>query len=64
MHLDNTLTLGSFTAVVPSALMRVAAWRRRLDWETVRGLSLLFSVIFVLIMAVVAVLALQPRTWK
>ena len=38
--------------------------RRGLDFDTVRGLALLFSVIFVLLMAVVALLALQPRTWK
>jgi hypothetical protein len=35
-----------------------------LDWEAVRGLAMLFSVIFVLIMAVVVMLAMQPRTWK
>jgi hypothetical protein len=35
-----------------------------LDLDAVRGLALLFSVIFVLIMAVVALLAVQPRTWK
>jgi hypothetical protein len=35
-----------------------------LDFDTVRGLALLFSVIFVLLMAVVALLAIQPRTWK
>jgi len=35
-----------------------------LDFDAVRGLVLLFSVIFVLVMAVVALLAAQPRTWK
>jgi hypothetical protein len=35
-----------------------------LDFETVRGLTLLFSAVFVLIMAVVALLVVQPRTWK
>jgi hypothetical protein len=35
-----------------------------LDFETVRGLALLFGVIFILVMAVVALLAMQPRTWK
>jgi hypothetical protein len=44
--------------------MRVAAWRRGLDFETVRGLALLFTVIFVLLLAVIALLAVQPRTWK
>jgi hypothetical protein len=45
--------------------MRVAALGRRgLDFDTVRGLALLFTVIFVLLMAVVALLAMQPRTWK
>lgn len=63
MHLDNTLTL-SIQPSVPSALMRVAAWRRPLDFDTVRELAVLFSVIFILLMAVIALLALQPRTWK
>jgi hypothetical protein len=35
-----------------------------LDFDVVRGLALLISVIFVLLMAVVALLAMQPRTWK
>jgi hypothetical protein len=35
-----------------------------LDWETVRGLALLFTVIFVLILGGVAMLAMQQRTWK
>jgi hypothetical protein len=35
-----------------------------LDFDTVRGLAVIFSVIFVLIMAVVALLAMQPRNWK
>jgi hypothetical protein len=35
-----------------------------LDFDTVRGLALFFSAIFVLIMAVVALLMIQPRTWK
>jgi hypothetical protein len=35
-----------------------------LDFDTVRGLAVLFSVIFILLMAVIALLAVQPRTWK
>ena len=35
-----------------------------MDFDTVRGLALLFSVVLVLILAVVALLAAQPRTWK
>jgi hypothetical protein len=35
-----------------------------LDFETVRGLALLFCVIFVLLMVAVTLLAMQPRTWK
>jgi hypothetical protein len=35
-----------------------------LDFDAVRGLALLFTVIFILLMAVVALLAIQPRTWK
>jgi hypothetical protein len=35
-----------------------------LDFDTVRGLALLFTVIFVLLMAVVALVAIQPRTRK
>lgn len=35
-----------------------------MDFDTVRGLALLFSVALVLILAVVALLAAQPRTWK
>jgi len=35
-----------------------------LDFDVVRGLALLISVIVVLLMAVVALLAMQPRTWK
>jgi len=35
-----------------------------LDFDVVRGLAVLISVIFVLLMAAVALLAMQPRTWK
>jgi hypothetical protein len=35
-----------------------------LDFDTVRELAGLFSVIFLLLLAVIALLALQPRTWK
>jgi hypothetical protein len=35
-----------------------------LDVDTVRGLVLLFGMIFLLVMAAVALLAVQPRTWK
>jgi hypothetical protein len=35
-----------------------------LDFDAVRGLILLFSVIFLFVMAVVALLAVQPRTWR
>jgi hypothetical protein len=35
-----------------------------LDFESARGLTLLFPVIFLLTMAVVALFAGQPRTWK
>jgi hypothetical protein len=35
-----------------------------LDFDTVRALAVLFTIVFVLLMAVVALLAAQPRTWK
>jgi hypothetical protein len=35
-----------------------------LDVDAIRGLILLFSMIFFLVIAVVALLAVQPRTWK
>ena len=35
-----------------------------MDFDSVRGLAVLFTIIFVLLMAVVALLAAQPRTWK
>jgi hypothetical protein len=35
-----------------------------MDWETVRALALVASIVLVLIVAAVALLAAQPRTWK
>jgi hypothetical protein len=35
-----------------------------LDFDTVRSFALLFGVLFVLILAAVALLAVQPRSWK
>jgi hypothetical protein len=35
-----------------------------LDFDTVRGLALLFTVVLLLILAAIALLALQPRSWK
>jgi hypothetical protein len=35
-----------------------------LDFDTVRSFALLFGVLFTLILAAVALLAVQPRSWK
>jgi hypothetical protein len=35
-----------------------------LDFDTVRAFALLFTVVLLLILAAVALLAIQPRTWK